>query len=65
MISPEILGGVEVLKANTADKDADGLGGTVNITLREAPAGFKGVYQFLPVTAGNPDHLEIIVEISI
>ena len=41
MISPEILGGVEVLKANTADMDADGLGGTVNLTLREAPAGFK------------------------
>lgn len=41
MISPEILGGVEVMKANTADKDADGLGGTVNLTLREAPTGFK------------------------
>lgn len=38
MIAPEILGGVEVLKANTADKDADGLGGTVNMTLREAPS---------------------------
>lgn len=37
MISPDILGGVEVLKANTADKDADGLGGTVNLILREAP----------------------------
>jgi len=47
MISPDILGGVEVLKANTADMDADGLGGTVNLTLREAPEGFKmkaGVY---------------------
>ncbi len=41
MIAPEILGGVEVLKANTADMDADGLGGTVNLTLREAPVGFK------------------------
>ena len=38
MIAPEILGGVEVLKANTADKDADGLGGMVNMTLREAPS---------------------------
>jgi len=36
MISNEILGGVEVLKANTADKDAEGLGGTVNLTLKEA-----------------------------
>lgn len=47
MISPDILGGVEVLKANTADMDADGLGGTVNLTLREAPEGFKmkaGIY---------------------
>jgi TonB-dependent receptor len=41
MISPDILGGVEVLKANTADKDADGLGGTVNLTLREAPRGMN------------------------
>ena len=41
MISPEILGGVEVTKANTADKDADGLGGTVNLTIREAPSGMK------------------------
>lgn len=41
MISPEILGGVEVLKANTADKDADGLGGTVNLTLREAPSNLR------------------------
>ncbi len=41
MISPDILGGVEVQKANTADKDADGLGGTVNLIIREAPSGFK------------------------
>ena len=41
MISPEILGGVEVMKANTADKDADGLGGTVNLTIKEAPSNMK------------------------
>jgi TonB-dependent receptor len=41
LISNEILGGVEVQKANTADQDAEGLGGTVNLTLKEAPAGFK------------------------
>ncbi len=41
MIAPEILGGVEVMKANTADKDADGLGGTVNLILREAPSGLE------------------------
>ena len=53
MISPEILGGVEVLKANTADKDADGLGGTVNLTLREAPAGFKGSASVLAGYSGQ------------
>lgn len=37
LISNEILGGVEVLKANTADRDAEGLGGTVNLTLKQAP----------------------------
>jgi TonB-dependent receptor len=41
MITNEILGGVEVLKANTADKDAEGLGGTVNLTLKEAPSAFS------------------------
>ncbi len=41
MISNEILGGVEVLKANTADKDAEGLGGTVNLTLKEASDKFS------------------------
>lgn len=41
MVSPEIIGGVEVTKAVTADKDADGLGGSVNFTLREAPSGFR------------------------
>ncbi len=41
MVSPEIIGGVEVTKAITADKDADGLGGSVNFTLREAPSGFR------------------------
>lgn len=41
LISPDILGGIEVQKANTADKDADGLGGTVNITLKEASPGFN------------------------
>lgn len=41
LISNEILGGVEVLKANTADKDAEGLGGTVNLTLKQAPEKFS------------------------
>lgn len=42
MISNEILGGVEVLKANTADRDAEGLGGTVNLTLKQAPEQLSG-----------------------
>ena len=41
LIAPEILSGVEVQKANTADKDAEGLGGTVNLSLKEAPSGLK------------------------
>ena len=57
MISPEILGGVEVLKANTADKDADGLGGTVNLTLREAPAGFKASASVLAGYSGQSKSL--------
>lgn len=41
MISPDILGGVEVIKAVTAENDAAGLGGTVNLILKEAPSGLK------------------------
>jgi TonB-dependent receptor len=41
MVAPEIIGGVEVMKAITADKDADGLGGTVNLILKDAPEGKK------------------------
>ncbi len=36
LISPEIISGIEVMKANTADKDADGMGGTVNMLVKEA-----------------------------
>ena len=41
LISADIISGVEVNKANTADKDADGLGGNVNLVLREALPGNK------------------------
>lgn len=41
MVASEIIGGVEVMKAITADKDADGLGGTVNLILKDAPEGLK------------------------
>ncbi len=36
MISPYSLDGIEVIKAATADKDADFIGGTVNFKLRDA-----------------------------
>lgn len=57
MISPDILGGVEVQKANTADKDADGLGGTVNLTLREAPSGLKMNSSILTGYSGHSNSL--------
>lgn len=41
MISPDMIASAEVMKANTADKDADGLGGTVNLVLKDAPDKFK------------------------
>lgn len=41
MISPDMIAGAEVLKSNTADKDADGLGGTVNLIMKDAPQKFR------------------------
>jgi len=38
LISPDIISGIEVSKANTADQDADGMGGTVNLLVKEADA---------------------------
>ena len=40
-VSADIISGVEVMKANTADKDADGLGGNVNLILKEAGSGMS------------------------
>jgi TonB-dependent receptor len=40
MISQYMLGGIEVTKAGTPDKDADVLGGTVNFKLKKAKPGF-------------------------
>jgi TonB-dependent receptor len=39
MISPEILAGIEVTKALTADQDANSFGGTVDFQLADAPGG--------------------------
>lgn len=41
LISSNMLAGIEVKKANTADMDADALGGTIDLRLKEAPEGFK------------------------
>lgn len=41
MISPYSLDGIEVMKAITADHDADFVGGSVNFKLREAEPGLK------------------------
>lgn len=42
MISPDVLAGIEVFKALTPDKDADAIGGTVNLITRQAEAGLRG-----------------------
>jgi TonB-dependent receptor len=39
MISQDILAGIEVFKALTPDKDADAIGGTVNLITKNAPEG--------------------------
>ena len=36
MISPDVLAGIEVFKALTPDKDADAIGGAVNLITRKA-----------------------------
>ncbi|MEN8157405.1 MAG: TonB-dependent receptor [Bacteroidota bacterium] len=41
MISPYSLDGIEVIKAATADKDADFIGGLVNFKLRDADPGWR------------------------
>lgn len=40
LISSNMLDGIIVKKANTPDMDADALGGTVDLKLKEAPSGF-------------------------
>ncbi len=42
MIAPNILSGIEVTKALTADMDADAVGGTVNLIIGKAAEGLKG-----------------------
>jgi TonB-dependent receptor len=42
MIAPNILSGIEVTKALTADMDADAVGGTVNLRIAKAPEELRG-----------------------
>lgn len=41
LVPPEVLDGIEVFKALTPDKDADAVGGTVNLLVKKAPSGFR------------------------
>lgn len=41
LISSNMLDGITLKKANTPDMDADALGGTVDLKLKEAPVGLK------------------------
>ncbi|MBN2093484.1 TonB-dependent receptor [candidate division KSB1 bacterium] len=41
MMSSEALGGIEVFKALTPDKDADAIGGAVNFVTSKAPEGLR------------------------
>jgi len=41
MISPELLGSIELSKALTANQDADAIGGRVDLKLKEAPEQFQ------------------------
>lgn len=45
LISSGMLDGIEVTKALTADKDADAIGGSVDLKLRTAPEEFTGNIQ--------------------
>ena len=41
LIAPELLDGIEVFKSPLPDMDAEAVGGTVNLKLRQAPEGFR------------------------
>ena len=59
MIAPNVLSGIEVTKALTADMDADAVGGTVNLKIGKAREGFHSTisvqdgYGSLAETIGN------------
>lgn len=45
LISSNMLDGIEVTKALTADKDADAIGGTIDLKIRTASPGWAGDFQ--------------------
>ncbi len=47
LISSNMLAGIEVMKAPTADMDADVIGGTVDLRLREAPEDMQVSFSLL------------------
>ena len=59
LISSNVLDGIEVKKANTPDMDADALGGTIDLRLKEAPeelqanGSLQGGYSGLNKYYGN------------
>lgn len=63
LISSSMLDGITVKKANTPDMDADALGGTVDLRLKEAPVGLhvnvtsQGGYNQLQNYYGNYNFL--------
>lgn len=46
LVPSEVLDGIEVFKALTPDKDADAVGGTVNLLVKKAPIGLNGSTSF-------------------
>ncbi|MEM1057058.1 MAG: TonB-dependent receptor [Bacteroidota bacterium] len=58
LISADLLEGIELFKALTPDKDADAIGGTVNLVVREAPSGTRGRIR----TLGTYNDLEGAIE---
>lgn len=45
LVSSNMLDGIEVTKAITPDKDADAIGGTIDLRIRNASAGWSGDFQ--------------------
>ncbi len=41
LLPSDVLDGIQVFKALTPDKDADAIGGTVNLLVKKAPGGFR------------------------